>query len=323
MNKKHLTTCLVLIIISFITSAQEVTSYTWELNSLEEIDGHDVIVNGNPVVVDTEYGQAIEFDGVDDRILVLANPLGTEKEFTVEVIFKPNAGSNKTSEPRFIHIQDTLDPQQKRVMIELRVNDDDEMYLDGFIKTDSDDLTLVDITKTHPTEEWMHAAITFKDDTFKTFINGVKELEGILSYTDYILNETGQTSIGSRMNRKNWYSGLIKTLKFTHQEVTPENFMSIEPNTSITLNDNKKSLEYYPNPAIHEITINNLKDLFDKDLEIQIIDITGKIVYYKDFADHNIENNYRIDLTGIQDGLYFIEVNNKNNIITQKVYIKH
>ncbi|MFO7668606.1 MAG: LamG-like jellyroll fold domain-containing protein [Bacteroidales bacterium] len=197
----------------------------WDISNLENFGGHTVTALGDPQVVSTEMGNAVQFDGVEDRLLVDFNPIMDAKEFTVELIFKPDACYPNQTEPRFLHIQDPDDPQAKRVMIELRINADNQCYLDGFINTDSDNLTLIDETLVHPTEVWQHVAITYKDSTFTTYFNGIKELSGTLHYTDAIVNTHGKTSLGGRMNHVSFYAGLIKTLKVTHTCLEPEDFI--------------------------------------------------------------------------------------------------
>lgn len=198
----------------------------WLLDNLEVIGSHRVMVSGDPEVMDTEMGSAVMFDGDGDRLLVDANPIGGAREFTLEVLFKPTASYPENREPRFVHIQDPDDPQQKRVMIELRINEQNLCYLDGFIRTDGDDLALIDETLTHPSGEWHHAAITFKQGTFTTYMDGKKELTGQVSYMDAILSASGKTSLGGRMDDRNWFNGLIRAVRVTHAALEPADFMS-------------------------------------------------------------------------------------------------
>ena len=69
------------------TSAQE--QVVWHLDNLEKIGGHAVTVEGEPKVIDTPSGKAIEFDGVDDGIFLDVHPMAGWSTFTVEVIFRP------------------------------------------------------------------------------------------------------------------------------------------------------------------------------------------------------------------------------------------
>lgn len=122
----------------------------WELNSLEKIGGHSMQVFGNPQIVNTEQGKAMKFNGVDDMLLVDNNPLGDATEFTIEVVFKPASAYDISNAPRLIHFQDPNDLINKRVLMELRLNKKNDWYLDGFMLTDLEELTLVNKSLTHP-----------------------------------------------------------------------------------------------------------------------------------------------------------------------------
>ena len=227
--------CMLILINCIITvsySAKPDSSEVWELKSLKKIGGHRVQVFGKPEIVKTDLGRAIKFDGIDDRLLVDNNPLGDAKEFTIEVIFKPDPAYDISNQPRFIHFQDPADtlsgwPLARRIMIELRLTPKNEWYLDGFLLTDAGERTLVNKTLTHPVGEWSHAAVTFKDNTFKTYVNGIQETSGVISFNEKLLNKVGKVSIGGRMNRLNYYSGLIKTLKITRKSLEPSQFIKI------------------------------------------------------------------------------------------------
>ena len=200
----------------------------WEINNLNEIGGHAVTVFGNPEVVETEIGKAVKFDGDGDMLLVDFNPIGSAKEFTVEVVFKPDASFPNNTAPRFIHIQDPDDPDEKRLMIELRLTEQNKFYFDGFLKSDTSSLALIDKTLLHPTEKWIHAAVTYKDYNLTTYINGEKQLTGQIAYDKHFINPTGKVAIGGRMNKVSWFSGMIKTLKVTQSALKPEHFMIVK-----------------------------------------------------------------------------------------------
>jgi hypothetical protein len=204
----------------------------WELNSLKKIGGHPVQVFGNPQIVTTEIGKAIRFDGIHDRLLVDHNPLGDAKEFTIEVIFKPDSAFHISQQPRFIHFQDEADTLSgwnpaRRIMMELRLTPENKWYLDGFLLTDAGERTLQNKDLTHPTRQWMHAALTYSNNTLKTYVNGIEETGGSVTFTEKILNRVGKVSIGGRMNRLNYYCGLIKTLKITRKALMPKQFIKI------------------------------------------------------------------------------------------------
>ncbi len=297
----------------------------WELNSLDSIGGHSLTVLGNPEVVSTDIGDAVKFNGNGDMLLVDNNPLGDAKAFTVEVIFKPDAGINIQNEPRFIHIGEA---SNERVMMEIRVNNNDEWYLDGFMKTDMDDLTLIDDAKTHPTNDWMHAAITYSNNKFTTYVNGEEELSDRVGYSNLIVKTVGQTSIGARMNEQNWYCGLIKTIKITHAALLPDDFIKIEKETD-TIENNPTNINFtflehnliiYPNPADQFIYILINKQI-KKSANISITNILGKQILVFNLNLNNKVNT--LDISELEKGLYLINIKAGNEIFAKKIIIKH
>jgi len=213
--------------IGITTENDSVYFEVWELNSLEKIGGHSLQVFGNPQIVKTDLGKAMKFDGIDDMLLVDHNPLAMVTEFTVEVIFKPASAYYVSNAPRFIHFQDPADTANKRVLMELRLNEKNEWWFDGFMLNDLDELTLARKSLTHPVEEWAHAAITYKNKTFRTYINGIEELNGEIGFNQKLMNSTGKTSIGARMDMRNYYCGLIKMLKVTQKAIDPQQFIPV------------------------------------------------------------------------------------------------
>lgn len=212
----------------FLTGCGTGKSEYWEFDNLARIGGHEVTVFGNPELVDTESGKAIQFDGIEDMLLVDHNPLGDANEFTVEVVFKPDACYPENVAPRFIHIQDPNDPDAKRLMIELRLNEKNECYLDSYLQTDKDKLALIDSTLVHPTEKWIHAAVTYKNKVLTTYIDGKKQLSGDVDYADRFINPTGKTAIGGRMNHEQFFRGMVRTLKITKEALPPEKFCEVK-----------------------------------------------------------------------------------------------
>ena len=317
---------LLILFLFFYSNAADTTYYEiWEINSLSEISGHNVEFTGNPQVVNTDIGEAVQFDGDGDRLLIDANPIGDAMEFTIEVVFKPDAGINIINEPRFIHIQDPDDPQGKRVMMEIRVNNENNWYLDGYMNTDSENLTLIDEKLTHPTAEWMHAAITYKHTIFKTYVNGEEELTGSVSYNSKIINSTGKTSIGARMNERNWYSGLIKTLKITHEALSPDKFIFINNDSSGVNADNlisvDNSIKVFPNPAGNLVTIYANKLAAGSFLAIY--NIFGEKVFYIDLFENIVKNTVQLNTSEFDDGFYVCTIINNGVSYSVKFLVKH
>lgn len=200
-------------------------STIWKLDSLTQINGLALEQFGQPSLLKSPYGTAISFDGDGDRLLVKANPLGDASEFTIEIIFNANDVYPKNNEPRVFHIE-SIDNPARRLTIELRLNDRHQWYLDAFIKSENSQFTLIDPTKVHPIGEWVHAAVTYKNREFISYVNGVKELVGEVEYLTIPAN--AKTSIGARMNQIHWFNGQVAQLRFSKKALQPKEFLLLD-----------------------------------------------------------------------------------------------
>lgn len=299
----------------------------WDINNLENIDGHAVTVLGDPTVEETEIGPAVRFDGVLDQLMVDFNPVGDAKEFTVEVVFKPDACYPENVDPRFLHMQDPNDPQEKRVMIELRIDAGNKVYMDGFMKTDLESLPLIDESLVHSTEVWQHVAITYGDSTLTTYFNGVKELSGQLRYTDKIINTIGKTSLGARMNERSYYAGLMKYLKVSHAVLDPEQFIFIhdDPATSdrhTKVLDKETYMEMFPNPVDQELFLNIGTLPVSSAIELSVFNSFGKVCYRNE-KECNPNEMIRVNTSVYQEGLYLVSLKSYKGIESGRVIIVH
>jgi hypothetical protein len=299
----------------------------WDISSLEMIGGHDVTSFGDPQVVSTEIGNAVQFDGEGDRLLVDFNPIMDAKEFTVELVFKPDACYPNNTDPRFVHIQDPDDPDNKRLMIELRVNANNQCYVDGYLRTDAGSLPLIDESLVHPTEVWQHVAITYKDSTFTTYFNGTEELSGTIHHAFTVVNILGKTSLGARMNEIKYYSGLLKTLKVTHAKLEPEDFTFIHDSIGTSapnelLHSGKEGMEVFPVPADHHLNVKLSPDQMGKNTEIRLFNSCGALVYSPK-RDRTYLDKLTIDVSRLQDGVYFLNVSSHRHTSFSKFFVFH
>jgi transforming growth factor-beta-induced protein len=76
----------------------------------------------------------------------------------------------------------------------------------------------------------------------------------------------------------------------------------------------KPAMEFYPNPATGYITVRseNTGSL------LHITNISGKQV----FIEKLVQPVQRIDLTGINPGIYFLSVENSNSRVTEKLIVR-
>jgi lysophospholipase L1-like esterase len=192
-------------------------SATWNLDNLGLIGGNPTNVIGDPQVIKTRAGKSILFDGLDDGIVIDKNPIVGASVFTIEAVFRPDAGGAR--EQRWFHIQEkTID---NRVLLEIRL-DGDHWLLDTFIKSGENRRTLYAETFRHAVGEWYHVALVFDGSTMRHYVDGKEELSGPLIISP--MGE-GRTSIGVRMNRVHWFKGAIRKLRFTPRALAAREFM--------------------------------------------------------------------------------------------------
>lgn len=205
-----------------IHSAKEKTSImkqtTWELNTVNNLGGHPTQVLGAPRRIEISQGKAMEFDGQQDGIIVDTNPLAGMERFTLEVIFRPDAGGPK--EQRFVHLQETVG--ENRILIETRLTGGNRWFLDTFIRSGETNQTLYAEDFLHPVGEWFQAALVFDGREMRHYVNGIQEMAALIQYEPL---KPGQTSLGVRLNRVFWFKGAIRKVRFTHDALAPANFL--------------------------------------------------------------------------------------------------
>lgn len=181
----------------------------WPLDYSTNVGGFQTTVFGKPLPVGGHNKTALSFNGRDDGIVVPVNPLQGWKAFAVEVLFYPS--SDGPAAPRLLHLQDEAG---NRCTIELRLTRNGQWYLDTFLKNGKTNkgLTLIDSTKLHPCNQWYWAALVYDGKQMKDYVNGVNELKGKVRLEPM---QAGQISLGVRLNKVNWFKGLIQEVRFS------------------------------------------------------------------------------------------------------------
>jgi len=176
----------------------------WPLDSVTSVGGWAPTVLGAPRVTAGE--PAVHFNGVNDGLVLPVDPLAGLREFTIEILFKPEAGG--PPEQRFLHIEDE---RGSRALIEIRLLEGDRWCLDTFLFSGTSRLPLIDRTKLHPAGRWTWAALVYDGRKMAHFINGVREVEGEMTFDPMT---AGRTSLGVRLNQTFWFMGAIREVRF-------------------------------------------------------------------------------------------------------------
>jgi hypothetical protein len=201
------------------TAAQRTVIWRMEQRILRKIPSVQVL--GQPRAVDDPEGAAIYFNGATDGFIFPSNPLEGASTFTIEVCIKPDADG--PAEQRFLHLQDE---QGNRALLEIRLADK-SWALDTFLYSTKPEskCTLLDRSKTHPTDRWTWVALTYVNGHMAHFINGVKELAGEVDFPSFA---AGQVSAGVRQNKVFWFKGSIREIRFHPGALPDEELQHVE-----------------------------------------------------------------------------------------------
>jgi len=183
----------------------------WSLDRPDRIGGHATKIYGQPTATPAE---GLMFNGKSDGVLLDTNPIEGLAEFTIEILFRPDADG--PAEQRFFHIEDQ---KKSRLLLETRILPGGRWALDAFLYTTENSRVLLDRTKTHPCDQWTWVALRYKDGRMSHAINGVTELEGDVAFPPMI---AGATSIGVRQNLVHWFKGSILEIRFHRAALTLE-----------------------------------------------------------------------------------------------------
>ncbi|HEY3836874.1 MAG TPA: LamG domain-containing protein [Bryobacteraceae bacterium] len=195
----------------------------WTFDRLNNIAGYPTHVEGHPRVIDSPVGKAVEFNGIDDALFIDDHPLAEASTFTWEVIFRPDKGGHP--EQRFFHLQEQEQGKdtQNRFLFEIRVTGD-EWYLDSFVMSPTGSKTLMNNSHHHPLGEWYHVAQVYDGHVYRNYVNGVLENEGELKFTP---NQPGHTSVGVRINHRDYFKGAVARSRFTRGALDPSEFLKV------------------------------------------------------------------------------------------------
>ena len=208
-------TATLLIWASFVAAADD---ELWTFDRLDRIGGHPTSVLGNPRVVDTPVGKAVEFDGADDALMVDVHPLAGAETYTWEAIFRPDGGA---TEQRWLHLQET--GSENRMLFEIRVVGD-RWYFDSFVYSGAASKALIDRERLHPLGAWYHVAAVYDGREFRNYVNGVQEGAAEIHFDP---QGAGRTSAGVRMNLVNYFKGAIRVARFTRRALSPPEFLPV------------------------------------------------------------------------------------------------
>lgn len=192
----------------------------WVFDRLSNIGGVDTMVEGDPILVDSPYGKAVQFDGVDDRLVIGKHPLAGMGQFTFQALFRPDGGAFAQ---RWFHLNEEdstpgAAPSATRILFEIRVKDG-AWSLDAFATGQGYKQTLLFLDKTYPIGPWYWVAQSYDGKTYRSFVNGELQGEADIAFAP---QGPGRSSIGARMNKVDYFKGAIREARFAPRALAPE-----------------------------------------------------------------------------------------------------
>jgi Concanavalin A-like lectin/glucanases superfamily len=238
MNRRALLLILIVCVIAAAAgrSAQNAPRQTaWTFDRLDAIGGLPAKVEGNPKVIETPLGKAVQFDGVDDSIYIDQHPLAGAEQFTFEAVFRPDGGA---AEQRWFHLAErnaetgqlvtlkgsSTQDANARFLFELRILNGNQWCLDAFVAGPGYSRALLLRDKLHPIGQWYHVASTYDGKMFRSYVNGELQGEAELAFKP---QGPGGTSVGTRMNHVNYFNGAVRQARFTPRALTPDQFLKM------------------------------------------------------------------------------------------------
>ena len=199
----------------------------WRFDQTGLLGGHPATVLGHPRVIESPYGKAVEFNGVDDALFVGVHPLAGVSTFTWEVVFRPDADGAR--EQRFFHLQEqdpkTGEDTDNRMLFEIRIVDG-QWCLDSFATTAGEKLTLLNCKLLHPLGKWYRVTAVYNGKEFMNYVGDELEGSGELKLGPQL---AGHSSAGVRINKRDYFKGAIFMARMTRHALPREQFLKMPP----------------------------------------------------------------------------------------------
>ena len=216
---------LLVLTAAFAQGPSDSQSIIWRFDSIDAIGGHPTHVLGHPHVIDSPYGKAVAFNGVDDALFVDTHPLSGASQYTWEVIFRPDADGAQAQ--RFFHLSE-IDPAtgkdtNNRMLFEIRIVKG-QWCLDSFAFSNGSARTLLNCDDLHPLGQWYRVTAVYDGKMLRNYVGDEMQGEGELHLTP---QGPGHSSIGARIDRRDYFKGAVFEARFTPRALKPEEFLKM------------------------------------------------------------------------------------------------
>src|SRR5580698_3054304 len=197
----------------------------WRFDNIDSIGGQPTHVLGHPHLIESPFGNAIGFNGVDDALFVDVHPLAGVSAYTWEVIFRPDADGAEAQ--RFFHLAE-IDPatgkdSDNRMLFEIRIVKG-QWCLDSFANTNGAARTLLNCNDLHPFGQWYRVTAVYDGKTLRNYVGDELQGEGPLVIQP---ERPGRSSAGTRIDLRDYYKGGMYEARFTKSALEVKDFLKI------------------------------------------------------------------------------------------------
>ena len=169
---------------------------------------------------------------MDDALFVDVHPLAGASAYTWEVVFRPDADGAQAQ--RFFHLAE-VDPAtgketRNRMLFEIRIVKG-QWCLDSFAFSNGSARTLLNCDKLHPLDQWYRVTAVYDGKMLRNYVGDELEGEGEFHLTP---QGAGHSSIGTRIDRRDYFKGAVFEARFTPRALQPEEFLKMPPAANAT-----------------------------------------------------------------------------------------
>jgi len=168
---------------------------------------------------------------------------------------------------------------------------------------------------TPDTSKWHHLVFMRFDKGMKLYVD-CKLIDSIYdnSVSDYGAKTT--LRIGARFNNTTYYNGKIDEVRIYNRAISAEEVEALgnckNANSNFLLQA-EQDLKVYPNPTENSI---NISTVSENNMDfIKVYSMSGQLVY----SNYNPTKAINVDLSGLSTGVYLVQVQIGDKILTQKV----
>ena len=109
------------------------------------------------------------------------------------------------------------------MLFEIRVIDG-KWCLDSFAMSGTESKALMDRSKLHTLGAWHHAAAVYDGKQYRNYVDGVLQNSAELHLAP---QGAGQTSVGTRINRKDYFKGAVLEARMTKRALSTAEFLKM------------------------------------------------------------------------------------------------